>query len=152
LALERARTLVIWTIPPSPAAIREALERVQPEVVVLFAIDSGVDAVHPFLERLYGLIKYALAHRDGIVRPARLAASMAHNESTVRSGLEWLAQKGHISLSDLGLGQFAVGDQGAPGASLAKAWERLHAELRETAAYRSYYRRAAADRLLEVTD
>jgi single-stranded-DNA-specific exonuclease len=150
LALRQARTLVIWTIPPGPTVIRDALERVQPEVVVLFAIDPTIDTVRPFLERLLGLVKYVIAHQSGVVRSTRLAASMAHSESTVQSGLEWLAQQGHISLIDLGSGEFAVSDQGEPGSARSQALERLQEGLKQTAAYRSYYLRAAANRLLAV--
>jgi single-stranded-DNA-specific exonuclease len=150
--LENAQTLVIWTIPPSPKAIKQALDRVQPEVVALFAIDPDVDTVKRFLERLYGLVKYALVHRDGVIRYARLAAYMAHAEKTVQTGLDYLIQRGYISRSKLDHGRWVLRSPGEPGANLKQARERLLAELEEAAAYRSYYRRAAAERLLPVED
>jgi hypothetical protein len=130
--------------------MEHALHRVRPEVVLLYAVDPQVDTVKRFLQRLYGLVQYALTHRGGVVELSRLAASTAHNEPAVRSGLAFLEQQGCISISDLGGGRMALHEEGKPATELSKTRERLQAELRETAAYRAYYRRAVADRLVVV--
>jgi single-stranded-DNA-specific exonuclease len=141
--LEPASTLVVWTAPPGPEVVEEVLDRVEPERVVLFAIDPDLDASAPFLEQVMGAVKYALRAREGRVDLARLAAALAHRQVTVRAGVEWLAAKGHVSITLDSLDAVRV----EPGGSVADAETRQRAEkklralLAETRAYRRYFNR-----------
>jgi single-stranded-DNA-specific exonuclease len=148
-ALSGADTLVVWTVPPGPVELREALEAVAPERVVLFGVDPGLDALPAFLQRLGGLVKHVLRARNGETTLSTVAAKMAHGRSAVRLGLEWMAQQGQIEVSfgrsgrvELRAGRGAVGDR------LDIVYARLRAQLEETAAYRAYFCHADTERLV----
>ena len=154
-ALGEAETLVVWTAPPDPGELYAALERVSPRQVVLVGIDPGLDTPRAFLERLAGLVKYAVREYGGQTRLSALAAAMAHSEQTVRLGLEWMGHKGQIDLSEKGdqLVLRAAQDRrdapetSGPGSSHV-VWGQLQALLAETAAYRAYLRQADAGRVV----
>ena len=149
LDLRSAETLVIWTVPPGPFELRDALEAVSPRRVILFGTDPGVEAFETFLERLGGLVKYALRAKGGQVLLSELAGHMAHSVPTVRLGLQWMALKGRISMHYqtrdrivLRLGDGQVSER------LPVVQGQLQARLAETAAYRGYFLRADAERLI----
>ncbi|MEJ2208261.1 MAG: DHHA1 domain-containing protein, partial [Anaerolineae bacterium] len=88
--LEPGPHLVLWTLPPGPRVLRAALERVGPEEVVLFAQDTGLDEIAHFLQRLAGMVRYALKARGGEIDLAAAAAALGHRIGTVETGLAWL--------------------------------------------------------------
>ncbi len=147
-----AEALAVWTAPPGPRELATVLRAVQPEQVHLFALDPGLDEPEAFLRRLAGLVKYALAHYDGQIDEARLAAATAQRASTVRCGLEWLAAQGQWTLRREGDGtwQASPAPAAADPAAARAAAARLEQLLAETAAYRSYARRADPHILLAV--
>jgi single-stranded-DNA-specific exonuclease len=139
----RADMLVIWTAPPSPTVLRDALSRVEPREVTLFAIDPGLDAPAPFLRRLAGLTVHVLQRHDGQSTLATLAAGMAHAEPTVALGLSWLVRRGQLTYArDPGGGIVLRTGDGRVRDGLDEANAELAVALEETAAYRAYYRRA----------
>ncbi len=149
LELTTAQRLVIWTIPPGSAEMRVVLRQVKPEKIYLFAVDPALDERAAFSKRLAGLVKYVIRNRNGEVTLPTLAAATAQREMTVRAGLDWLEARGQFSFGpengDLlklrqGTGKIAPDH--------AQIGERLTAHLRETAAYRAFYRRADPARLL----
>jgi single-stranded-DNA-specific exonuclease len=94
--LEPARELAVWTAPPGPKELREALAHVRPERVYLFAVDPEADSPDAFVRRLAGLAKHALARRSGMTTTRELAAAMAGSEAAVQLGLDWLAARGDL--------------------------------------------------------
>jgi hypothetical protein len=137
-----ARALAIWTTPPGPGELRAAMERVSPEIVYLFGIDPRFDDVETFLRRLAGLVKRALNTHGGQVRISTLAAATAQREVTVRTGLEWLASRGHIGVPDEdgGAGEVRlVAGEGTAAADLARVTARLRDLIEETVAYRAHF-------------
>jgi single-stranded-DNA-specific exonuclease len=147
-ALRNVGVLAIWTAPPGPSTMHAALEAASPSEVALFGIDPGLDTPRPFLRRLAGLVKYAVHQRDGRIELPKLAAAMAHTETTVRLGLEWLEQKGQIEITSDGETRVRLRAGGQVGNRLHVIEGRLEAELAESAAYRSYFRRASAESLV----
>ena len=147
--LHEAETLVIWTIPPGPAQLYDALVKVSPACVILFAVDPAMDDPPAFLRRLAGLVRYALRARGGQVSLASLAAYMAHGKPAVRLGLAWMEQRGQVEVLSQGADRVTLraGD-GTVGDGLDTVRAQLLAQLEETAAYRSYYVRADANRLV----
>jgi single-stranded-DNA-specific exonuclease len=93
-ALGPAPVLVVWTTPPGQRAVDEALARVWPHTVYVFARNPGVDDVASFLRRLAGVAKYAFEQHRGGVPIERLAAAMAATEIAVREGLSLLVSVG----------------------------------------------------------
>jgi single-stranded-DNA-specific exonuclease len=147
--LAPSKTLVIWTTPPGPDELGEALRRVSPETVHLVGIDPGLDKLESFVERLAGLVKRALSSSGGRVHLSTLAAGTAQREGTVRAGVAWLVARGHVLVlaEEAGEIHLAVGG-GRAGSELPRATARLEALLAETGAYRRHFAHADADTLI----
>lgn len=141
--------LAIWTTPPGPTELRAALEIVNPGKVYLCAVESPNDTMKEFTRHLAGLVKHVVNARDGNSTLAEVAAAMGHREITVRNGLELLAKRGDVRVDfDEDAVRISYGGE-AQGDSEAIA-RRLDALLKETAAYREYYRQADATALIQV--
>lgn len=154
----RARTLIVWSAPPGRRELHEAITRTKAERLALFCIDSELDQADRFLERLTGLVKFALAQREGQASLAALGGGAAQSELAVRLGLEWLRAAGHIDftiaeLDDLPPDEEAPAEPqvlirtgGASDPAAAQVWlEQLRGLLEESQAYRRYLQRAALD-------
>jgi single-stranded-DNA-specific exonuclease len=140
--------LVIWTIPPGPDELRQAIDTVQPERVYLFAVDPRLDQVEAFLKRLAGLVKHVLGGMQGQVRLANLAAATGQREVTVQKGLAWLAAGGHLTILEANVEEIRItsgGQVSQAEASMLAA--QLRALLQETAAFRAYYTRADKEKI-----
>jgi single-stranded-DNA-specific exonuclease len=151
--LQPAEGLAIWTAPPGPAELAQALSRVTPRRVALFSIDPQLDEPRLFLSRLAGLVKYALKDGEALVSLEILAAATAQRVSVVSLGLAWLEVQGAVrmELGPAGRVKLSPGS-GVKGPEAAALLERLRASLAETAAYRRYYARSAANLLLAQDD
>jgi single-stranded-DNA-specific exonuclease len=147
--LQAGPALVVWTLPPGPRVWQDALRRVAPGQVYLFAVDPGLDALDPFLRRLAGLVKHALSAYNGRLEWRALAAAMAHRVETVQAGLRWLIAHGTVCLVAREEGAVIVEGGGAEDAAAeGTARAALAGLLRETAAYRAYFRTAETRALL----
>jgi single-stranded-DNA-specific exonuclease len=148
--LEPGQRLVLWTLPPGPKQYKMALARVKPQEVVVFGQDAGLDEVVPFLERLAGLVAFALNRRDGWLDLAAAAARLGHRLGTVQAGLAWLEAGGQVRIlqKEADAWRLARGTGPADSPAEGDARLRLEALLAETAAYRDYLRTAPADALL----
>jgi single-stranded-DNA-specific exonuclease len=151
-ALIQARRLIIWTIPPGMRELKEAIQRVSPEEVVLFSVDPRIDDIRSFMNKLIGLIKYAILHKDGQVNLIDLASATAHRVETVQAGLDWLSSQGVLEISqpsDEDNNTFKIQFNSAklafPSGPLV---DKLAYLLEETAAFRKFYLRADANNLL----
>jgi single-stranded-DNA-specific exonuclease len=152
-AIAEAETLVVWTAPPGPDEFHAALERVAPRQLVLVGIDPELDALRPFLERLAGLIKYALREYGGRTSLSMLAGAMAHSTETTRLGLEWMRQQGQVDVAWQGDRALLLGTPRRKAVDVQReeidfVQARLQASLQETAAYRAYWKQADARRLV----
>jgi len=147
--LQPGSALVVWTIPPGPRVLEQALDRVKPEQVYLFAIDPELDAMDAFLRRLTGLVKHALSAYDGRLEWEALAAAVAHRVCTVQAGVRWLMARGLASPLEerddaIIVEGGGVRDEGAERITRREVEELL----RETAAYRAHFCQADAKRLV----
>ena len=151
MELSPAETLILWSTPPSPRELRALIETVSPHAIYLFGVDPGLDEPDAFLARLAGLVKHTLKNNNGIAYLPTLAAAMAHREVTVRLGLAWLEEKGHISVEremESGKTQLRAGKE--PGYALNDVAMTLKSLLDETAAFRAHFRNAKADTLFST--
>jgi len=150
LQLSPAPRLAIWTLPPGPQELRAALERVQPQEVLLFALDPGTDEASAFLTRLAGLVKHALRAKAGQVALEAAAAATAQRIVVVQAGLEWLAARGQVCIVSKATDcwEIRAGSEQADPQNVQIARARLDALLAETAAYRQYARQAPPTALL----
>lgn len=152
-SLYPAESLAIWTIPPGLNEIRAVLRKVKPSKVYLFGINPGMDEPEAFLRRLVGLLKSRIKSSDGIASLSTLAVSTAQRIPTIKSGLEWLDDHGHIRLLSIDDNEAKV----EPGINKKKedtrtSSSRLNSMLAESAAFRRYYLSADKDRLVIIED
>ena len=151
--LQKAGTLIIWTTPPGPVELDNALEIVSPSQVILFGVDPGLDTPRTFLRHLAGLVKHILRKRGGHASLTELAAAMAHREPAIHLGLTWLAQKGQIEFTLGRRNQLSLSQgSGQIGERLHIIQGQLQAQLAETAAYRAYFQQADAKRLIGMEE
>lgn len=144
--LQRSEALCVWTSPCGPAELRRAMARVKPARAYVVALAVPEDGAKAFLARLLGLIKHAMGTREGRLAWGRLAALMAHRESTVRAGVEWLAATGRVDFEDMGR-DVVFWRGGRAGVDAGAAEAGLLALLEETARFRALVRRAPLEQL-----
>ncbi|MGD8625617.1 MAG: single-stranded-DNA-specific exonuclease RecJ [Anaerolineae bacterium] len=147
--LAPAPRLALWTLPPGPRELQRALEMVEPEEVLLFGQAAGMDEAGAFLERLAGMVRYALQARQGWVDLEAAAAALGHRPRTVEAGLAWLVAWGQVQLVEekKDAWHLARGGGQAGKEAMQAARQRLEALLAETAAYRAYLRAMPAESL-----
>jgi single-stranded-DNA-specific exonuclease len=147
--LSQADEFAIWTMPPSPADLRAALEVVKPKVVYFFATLPEEFKTDAFLARLAGLVKYAINNKDGRVSIHELAAATAQRVRAVQIGLEWLAAGGHVTVSGEEEALLLSKGNGETNQYLRKElYVAVRGILQETAAYRDYAARADVGALM----
>lgn len=139
-ALVPAETLLVWTIPPGPEEWEAALATVSPRRLLLFAHAPPHLSLTSFLQRLGGLVNYALRHKEGRTSLIELAAALAHREATVRQGLCWFAAEGQIGLVWGARGEVRLSRPKAPSATLSADDPLLAHLLAETEAWRRNWR------------
>ena len=139
-ALFPAETLLVWTTPPGPEEWESALTTVRPHRLLLFAQSPPHLTPTGFLQRLGGLINYALRHKGGRTSLVELAVALAHREATVRQGLRWFAAGGQIGLEWGARGEVRLSRQKAPSAALSTDDSLLAHLLAETEAWRRNWR------------
>lgn len=96
--LHPADEFAIYTTPPSPAELRNALDLVRPKIVYVFAVPPAEGKPEDFLNRLAGLCKFALNRRGGKATLPELIAATAARKAAVEIGLQWLAAGGQLSV------------------------------------------------------
>lgn len=155
--LEMARALAVWTIPPGPDTLKSALRTVRPQVLALFGVDPQADSMNGFLQRLAGRVRYVMSAYEGAARLAEVAASMAQREETIRTGLMWMASRGHIRIAEedettvkLILGRPQSTGPKRDTTHLNETTTQLAEALRETAFYRGYYLKADKEVLAQI--
>jgi len=137
--LQPAETLVIWTTPPYGDVLREVMEKVRPQKVILVCREPEWD----FLTRLAGVVKFVLNQRGGRVSLVELAAATGERLAAVRLGLEYLSKRGQVTVESEAEGEIVLA------ASNARADESAAAQLKsqiekmtaESAAYRRLFSR-----------
>jgi single-stranded-DNA-specific exonuclease len=149
--LQPVSTLVIWQAPPGQDVLQQLLALTQPQTIYVVARPGPFDAPGDFLTRLMGLIKYSLAQHGGRLEIDRLANALGHRPATVRLALQWLTSQGKLRLIAPANHPEAIQTQPIIVVRLADQPPHPTAEslqptllelLRETAAYRSFVRRA----------
>ncbi len=142
--LPPAAEIGVYTIPPGPREWRELWQRVRAERVYWLADPPAALRAEAFLERLAGLVKYALRYKGGRATLQELVAATAERELTLRLGLEWLEAGGHVHVEfeedEL---RFTPGEGQASPYAQHELFRAIRSLLQETAAYRQLWTRQA---------
>lgn len=138
--LSPAQTLVVWTIPPDPLVWQAALAVVQPQTIVLCGHSPAFDQPDALLSHLAGLLKYAHAHKAGMVNASDLAAHLGHTEQTIRTCFKWLNAGTPMRLTPLTEDAYRIDLDNTPAEQGTNLYaERLMRQLTETKAYRRFW-------------
>ncbi len=149
-ALSPHTKLVIWSTPPGPEELHQALITVRPGVVALFANPSAINTIEEFLPYLTGLVKYALREYRGKTDLTTLAAACGQRTTTVALGLLWLQASGKISVVISDFDDVTISQYSSSGAVHQKDLNASIIELLvETRAYRRYFKTADKDLLVQ---
>ncbi len=144
--------LVIYTAPPSPRALQEALERVKPQTLILIGVaPPSYDRTKTVIERLWQLIHYVSAHEEGRTTLSALAGATAQRLETMRLALEYTAARGEVAV-EFGRGGtvqlYAEEGRPQPEEIVKEKFDALRRSIAESNAYRAYFRRAPLETLL----
>ncbi|HEY9122176.1 MAG TPA: single-stranded-DNA-specific exonuclease RecJ, partial [Brevefilum sp.] len=92
------KNLVIWTSPPSQKVLQTVIRQTKPEKIYVYGRSTGLNTDKTFLQRLGGLIKYTINHKNGEASFDELAAACASTKEMVRNGLSYWEATGRIAL------------------------------------------------------
>jgi len=151
LGLSSSPVLVIWTAPPGPDELDQAMKVVNPLRVYVFAVEPATAELQGFLDHLAGMIKHDLRVRGGQVNIRRLAAALGHREATVQAGLDWLIARGQLGIVGTSQDTLVLKAGGEPSPGSAHVGSRLRHILAETAAYRRHFQSAPIE-ILGISD
>jgi hypothetical protein len=144
-----AENLLIWTPPPGPKELRAVIEQVSPSTVYLMVVDNPRVDPAQFMPFFAGLIKYAVNQKQGLVKLDELAALTGQRLETVRQAVAFLHARGDVEITEKGRTRYRLGTgDGQKRPAVEEIQAQLQALLQETAAYRRYYARAPAERLV----
>ncbi len=150
LQIEPCHTLALLTPPPDLAVLQQVLRQAAAKRIILARLDQPQDDPQIFLQRLSGLLRYAISHYGGQTSLDQLAAALGQNRAAVEFGLDWWWAHGDIYCQITEAGACQVGKAHAAPATtdLARISQQLDKALSENAAFRSFYKRAEASYLL----
>jgi single-stranded-DNA-specific exonuclease len=148
-SLGEADHLAIWTIPPGPMEMGEAIKKVKPKVVFLFGVNPGMDHPKAFLTRLVGLVKNRVKTSTGFISLSVLAGATSQRIQTIKTGLEWLEDHGYVRMEYVNQDVVKISiEKKKKNEDTKTSSARLNAMLAESAAFRRYYLSASTERLL----
>ncbi|MEP7288406.1 MAG: single-stranded-DNA-specific exonuclease RecJ [Chloroflexota bacterium] len=156
-----ARTLILYTAPPDPQTLREALDLVKPETIHIFGTPPPIPSLQAFLMLLTQSAQNVIDHLDGETVLEILCGATASSPQMARAGLEflvangqlgstiWIGKGGKLGKTKVRLTATSSSENSiAPALPRDIARKRLEAAYREMEAYRRYFRAAPLDRLL----
>jgi single-stranded-DNA-specific exonuclease len=149
--LHPADSLIIFTAPPGHDIFQQALTLVSPQRIYLVGQPSSLDDFPAFINHLMGLVKYAMARKEGELVLEELAGALGHRVTTVRLGLDWLAAQGKLFIEVEEEELLVVRPARQPPTAAAEAIETiLQSALAETKAYRQFFRQASLGSFKEI--
>lgn len=134
-----AENLVLITIPPSLAHLKEILLLTAAQKLTLVNDEEKTLGVNAFINRLLSLIKYSLQQQNGIFNFEEAALALAAEEIAVKRGLEYLRAEAmisyeYISYQELLITKGGTKDQGKSNLSSSS----LKKLLKESSAFRRF--------------
>jgi len=138
--LWHTKNLVIWTAPTSQSILQAAIHQTKPEKVLVYGHIPEINTGRAFLQRLGGLIKYAIKHKDGEAKLNDLAIACAATKELVRFGLSYWEAKGALVVDDVEdevIFKFAKNDSNPAAVEIYKTL--INDSMEESLAYRAYF-------------
>ncbi|MEJ2013472.1 MAG: hypothetical protein P8X64_14770, partial [Anaerolineales bacterium] len=146
--LEPAATLVVWTAPADRRNLLDALERVQPRQLIVVALEPNYTRFEDYVRHLAGLVKFALRKQEGCFNLLHAAENLGSVRSTVKTGLEYLAARGLVTLEDDLSGTVLLTAGKGDTIEVEGCAEELRHSLLEAAAFRGFLKKCDLNKLL----
>ncbi|MBM3137098.1 MAG: single-stranded-DNA-specific exonuclease RecJ [Chloroflexi bacterium] len=140
--LQPSHKLVILTPPPSMTVMIQALKLVSPAEVILCAMNSVDDSLQGFLSDIAQIVKKEMANGQTGISLLHLAGVLGQTIETVHAGLKWWQLRGELEFSKTDDLVSIKSSKSKPSPGIQPHTLDLQELLKETAAFRSYYRRA----------
>lgn len=149
-ALRPAQTLIIYTAPNTPNSLAQAVQRVDPLRVILIGADPPLTQAEAIFRRLLELTRYVLARQAGSTAMWELAEAVAQPESAIRLALSYIQSAGVLTWEEDQEGKIVLTRLSHPASADGDPvlWAAFQAQVAETAAYRTFFRRATLAQLL----
>lgn len=147
---QAGRTLVLWSVPPSPQVLAWLVETVQPSAVHLVGREGGDLPFAELVRNVGRMCTHALQGTDGVIDIGRMAARLGVTETVIRHSLGWLQAKGHIRRLNWLNGDnlvLAQGDGAEDPDALAQIQTDLQELLTEIRTYRRHFAKASPRQL-----
>jgi len=150
LQLEEKKLLAVISPPPGYSVLNEVLDSVRPREIYLLNLYKQDDDLDIFLKKLGGMIKHILSSGKHDFKIEDPAGKLGYVAETIINGLKWWQAKGEITIREETERFKIYRCRGKKSKDLQAITELLKTQLRETAAFRSYYSRADPAALLRL--
>jgi single-stranded-DNA-specific exonuclease len=146
--LPSVKTFIIWNPPPGRDELRHTFKAVRPKQLILCNVPGSPDEPRALLERLTGMVRYALRKHSGTINLPEIAAALNQPKITVELGLFWLVARGFIRIISNSEGAYTLAQGGVPNNEDTKRLQSLiQIALQETAAFRAWYGRVDPEQI-----
>jgi single-stranded-DNA-specific exonuclease len=145
--LPRTSTLIIWTAPPSVKVLKNVIDEVSPDTLILFGLNPFPHKNRKVLEILLGLLQHLdITGKD--FDPDLFAQSAAVTSSLVLTGIDWIHHHGDYDLSKLMTDNIISSGSGAilPGFDLID--KKFNLLLQEISSYRLFFLKSDKEYIL----
>jgi single-stranded-DNA-specific exonuclease len=144
----KAKNLILITIPPSLAVLKEILLLTAAEKLILVNNEDQFLNVNKFIKRLLSLIKYSLQKENGIFNIEQAALALEVEEIAIKRGLEFLRAQAMISFEyityqDLLITRGGNKERGKSNLS-SRSLKKL---LRESSAFRRFIKNKRSEKI-----
>ncbi|MFW5897650.1 MAG: single-stranded-DNA-specific exonuclease RecJ [Halanaerobium sp.] len=146
-----AENLILITIPPSLAVLKETLLLTAAENLILINNEEQNLSAKKFIKRLLSLIKFSLQQENGIFNIEQAALALAAEEITVKRGLEFLRAQAMISFEYISYQELLITKGGNKDrAQLNLSSSSLKKLLQESAAFRRFLKNNKTEKIEQL--
>ena len=147
--LQKKEHLLILSAPQSFAVLNEVIEKSTPKKIYFCNLQNDRDDIKTFLSGLGGFIKHHLKNPHAEISLKSLSIQFGQTEETIFNGLSWFKEKGNICFLCDSHGKIMI-ENGLSKNSVesSKIEINLNKSLKETSAFRQYYKRVKPTLLL----
>ncbi len=144
----KSKNLVLISIPPSLALLKEVLLLTAAEHLILVNSREYAQGINNYIKNLLSLIKYSLNKKNGIFNIEEAALALEVEEIAVKRGLEFLQAEAvisfeYISYQELLISRGGNKDQGKSNLS-SRSLKKI---LRESSAFRRFIKNKKSEKI-----
>jgi len=97
--ITHARTLVMYSIPPSVEVLKSIMNKSKPQEIVLFYVDE-ITGEEESIKKAVGLIKFIISRKEGLTSYTELVSLLGHRFEVIDLLLKYFRAEGIIEYED----------------------------------------------------